>query len=57
MSTGNREELIDFPVERTDPFMLPPIYAELRRDHPFHKVRNRVDGTEPWLITGYENCR
>ena len=51
------EELIDFPVERTSPFTLPPIYAELQRDKPFFKVRNRVDGTEPWLITRYEDCR
>ena len=49
--------MIDFPVARTDPFMMPDIYMQLQRDHPICKVRNTVDGQEAWLLTRYNDVR
>ena len=57
MTNASEHDLIEFPVERTSPFVLPEIYATLQRDQPFCKVRNRVDGSEPWLVTRFEDCR
>ena len=57
MNSKVDDELLDFPVERTSPFSMPEIYETLQKEQPFCRVRNRIDGTEPWLITRYEDCR
>lgn len=51
------EPLIDFPVERTSAFALPPVYEQLQREHPVCRVRNRVDGSIAWLLTRYDDVR
>ncbi|HKY91594.1 MAG TPA: cytochrome P450 [Nevskiaceae bacterium] len=59
MSAGTTDvdALLDFPVERTSAFALPPIYEALQRDHPICRVRNKVDGSIAWLLTRYEDVR
>lgn len=57
MQTPSSQDLIEFPVERTDPFMLPPVYEQLQRQHPICKVRLKLDGSEAWLLTRYADVR
>jgi cytochrome P450 len=57
VQTQPLETLIDFPLDRTDAFMLPPMYERLRREAPICKVRNKVDGSMAWLLTRYDDVR
>jgi cytochrome P450 len=47
---------LSYPMSRTCPFDPPKKYAELRRDAPFVKVR-LWDGSQPWLLTRYEDIK
>lgn len=47
---------LTYPMARTCPFDPPPEYARLRSEAPFTRVR-LWDGTQPWLLTRYDDMR
>lgn len=57
--TSAEEQIPEWTTERdpSDPLAPPPIYAEIQRsDTPIRRVRI-WDGSEPWLVTKYEEYR
>lgn len=48
--------LLGYPFTVTDPFLLPPEFATLRRDRPVGPVRVAT-GDEVWLVTRYADVR
>ncbi len=56
MSNG-QEQTIEFPVDRPSIFEFPEIYQELQENQPFAKVKLKLDGSEAWLLTRYDDVR
>ena len=57
MSAVGAGNLIEFPVDRPGIFRLPDIYYQLQKNQPFAKVKLKLDGSEAWLITRYDDVR
>ena len=52
-----QEGTIYFPVDRPSIFEFPQVYYELQKDDPFKKVKLKLDGSEAWLLTRYNDVR
>ncbi|MFC8346493.1 cytochrome P450 [Streptomyces sp. NPDC057280] len=49
-------ELVSFPIQRTCPFAIPPVYTKFREEAPVSQVV-LPDGGKAWLVTKYEDVR
>ena len=49
--------MIEFPIDRPGIFTLPEAYYKLQKEQPFARVRLRLDDTEHWLLTRYDDVR
>ena len=50
------QAIADYPMARSCPFDPPPELVKNQKQHPIKRIKI-LDGSEPWLVTGYKEVR
>ena len=50
------QAIADYPMARSCPFDPPPELVKNQKRHPIKRIKI-LDGSEPWLVTGYKEVR